>query len=300
MKRLIRPLVDEAARAWRVGGPPVRAAAVVGLVLMAVGLAHAIGFLVAGGPWQGPVAWRKPFAFGLSFGLATVIVAWIVTRLAVGRRTAWLLLVPYALASAVEVAWVSVQRARGVPSHFNNSTFVDEMAFIGGGVTVSVIVVVLAVVLALALRRPAAPPALASAIRSGLAILLVSQAIGGAMIQRGIASLDAGGPASHAISPAGDLKVSHALAMHAIQVLPAVALWLMAGERTASTARTVVRLFALGYAGVVAASLAQAATGRAVTDPAPIALVLVAAAVLVVAAAGRSARLEWPESSRGA
>ena len=300
MSRLVGPLVDEAVRAWRVGGPPVRTAAVVGLVLMVVGLAHGARFLVAGGAWQGPVAWRKPFAFGLSFGLTAVTVAWIFTRLDVGRRTAWLLLVPYALASSVEVTWVSVQRARGVPSHFNNATPADELAFIGGGVSVSLIVVVLAVVLGLAWRRPAAPPALASAIRSGLAILLVSQSIGGVMIQRGIASLDAGGPASHAISPAGDLKVSHALAMHAIQVLGAVALWLMAGERTAATARTVVRLFAAGYAGVVTASLAQAATGRAVTDQAPVTLVLLAAAVLVVAAAGRSARLEWPSSSRGA
>lgn len=298
VRRVVQPLVDECTRAWRLGGPPVRAAATVGLGLMLVGLAHGVAFVVAGGAWEGPVAWRKPFAFGLSFGLTAITVAWMVTRLDIGRRAAWLLLTPVALAATVEVAWVTVQRARGVPSHFNDGSPADELAFIlAGGVAVGVMAIALVVVFGLSWRRPASPPALTSAIRAGLAILLLSQALGGLMIQRGIASLDAGGPATHAIAPAGDLKVSHALAMHAIQVLPALALWLMAAERTSASARIAVRLVALGYAGVVAASLAQAAVGRSVTDPAPVSLVLAAAAaLLVLAGIGLFSRLGSPPS----
>ena len=132
----------------------------------------------------------------------------------------------FSTAATIEVGWVSVQRARGVASHFNDATAADALAFsLAGGVSVGFIAVVLTVLFVLSWRRTA-PPALATAIRSGLAILLVSQAVGSQMISRGIASLEDGGPANHAVAPAGDLKVSHAVAMHAIQVLPALALWL--------------------------------------------------------------------------
>ncbi len=268
-RRVVDPLRDEVVRGWRTGGTPVRVAAVIGLALMVVGLLHGIAFLVAGGAWQGPVAWRKPFAFGLSFGLTTVTVAWIVWRLELGRKLAWLLLVLFSTAATIEVGWVSLQRARGVASHFNDDTAADALAFsLAGGVSVGFIAVVLTVLFVLSWRRTA-PPALATAIRSGLAILLVSQAVGSQMISRGIASLEDGGPATHAVAPAGDLKVSHAVAMHAIQVLPALALWLTAATPASPRARLVVRLTAVAYALLVAATLALAASGRAVTDLIP-------------------------------
>ncbi len=263
---VVRPLTDEVRRAWQVGGAPVRAAAVVGLVLMLVGAVHAVAFAVAGGPWQGPVAWRKPFAFGLSFGLTTVTVAWVVTRLDLRRWIAWVLLGAFSLAATTEVAWVTVQRARGVASHFNDDTPADQLAFtVAGGMSVSVIALVLAALFVLSWRRTA-PPTLASAIRSGLAILLVSQVVGSQMIARGIASLGDGGPATHAVPPAGDLKVSHAVAMHAIQVLPAVALWVMTARRTTAGGRRLVRGVAVVYALVVGATLLLAANGRSLTE----------------------------------
>jgi hypothetical protein len=40
----------------------------VGALLVASGLFHLTVFLVDGGPWAGPISWRKPATFGLSFG----------------------------------------------------------------------------------------------------------------------------------------------------------------------------------------------------------------------------------------
>jgi hypothetical protein len=40
----------------------------VGVFLVASGLFHLTVFLVDGGPWAGPISWRKPATFGLSFG----------------------------------------------------------------------------------------------------------------------------------------------------------------------------------------------------------------------------------------
>ena len=48
----------------------------VGLVLIASGLVHLVVFAVDGGPWDGPVSWRKPVTFGLSFGVTLIAVTW--------------------------------------------------------------------------------------------------------------------------------------------------------------------------------------------------------------------------------
>jgi hypothetical protein len=282
LNRLLNPVLEEGRRTWRTGGPPVRVAVVVGTLLMVAGILHGLGFLVLGGPWQGPVAWRKPFAFGLSFGLAALTVAWITTHLALGRRARWLLLGPLSVAVTVEVAWVSVQRARGVPSHFNNSTPADALAFnVAGGGSVAVVVLILLALTVLSWARSATSPVLASSIRSGLAILLVAQSVGGTMIERGIASQAAGGVATHSISPDGDLKLSHAVAMHAIQVLPLLAMWLLAGSLPGRLARTLVRAASGGYVLLTAATLLLAVQGRSVLEPTASALALGAAGLVL-------------------
>jgi hypothetical protein len=49
-------------------------------------------FLVDGGPWEGPVSWRKPTTFGISFGLTLITIAWVSSYLVMRPRTrAWLL-----------------------------------------------------------------------------------------------------------------------------------------------------------------------------------------------------------------
>jgi hypothetical protein len=78
--------------AWRLVGPALRFAHVVGGVLILVDLAH----LAA---WQGPISLRKPTTFGISFGLTTITLAWITGHLQITDRTRWLLLGPLAVAA---------------------------------------------------------------------------------------------------------------------------------------------------------------------------------------------------------
>jgi hypothetical protein len=85
------------AGAWRQAGPAQRFASLVGGALVLVGLAHLTAWLVAGGAWQGPVSFRKPTTFGISFGLTTSTLAWVTGRLRIADRTRWLLLGPLAL-----------------------------------------------------------------------------------------------------------------------------------------------------------------------------------------------------------
>jgi hypothetical protein len=260
---------------WRQARPPQRFAYVVGATLIVVGLAHLAAWLLVGGPWAGQVSFRKPTTFGVSFGLTTITLAWVTGHLRVSDRARWWLLGPLAAANTYEVVWVAVQRWRGVASHFNFATPLDTGLFVAGGVAIAVTVTVIVVLTVLAFTAMQATPSMALAIRAGLLILLVAQGVGGWMIQHGA------GPASDGATTglttfgaAGVMKVPHAVAIHAIQVLPALA-WLL--SFTTLTERRRVNLMgiaALGYVALVVVSLVQTATGMAPLDVGALAAVL--------------------------
>ncbi len=55
---------------------------------------HVIVYAVDGGPWAGPVSWRKPILFGFSFGVTLASLGWAAGRMRLTRRAGWLLLGP--------------------------------------------------------------------------------------------------------------------------------------------------------------------------------------------------------------
>ncbi|MDT8911774.1 hypothetical protein [Amycolatopsis sp. PS_44_ISF1] len=218
------PIETAVGRIWRDGRPVERAAYVVGAVLFAGGLVNAVVLLVSGGTWLGPVSLRKAVTFGLSFGLTLATVAWATSYLTVRGRTA--LLGSFLFACVAEVALVTVQAWRGVPSHFNFETGVDTAVSLtlaaGGGV---IVLAGLGFTVA-AFRSPGAmPPSRRVAVRFGLLVLVLALATGAVMIARGVGEARGGDPQS-AYTTAGALKPLHAVAMHAILVLPGLA-WLL-------------------------------------------------------------------------
>jgi hypothetical protein len=261
---------------WHEARPYQRLGYLVGGALILVGLGHLVAWLVVGGAWQGPVSFRKPTTFGVSFGLTTITLAWVAGHLRISDWTGWLLLVPLAVADTSEVVWVSVQRWRGVASHFNDDTALDNLLFIVmGGAAVAVTATVVVVMTVLAFTSMRASPSMALAIRAGLLILLVAQGVGGWMIQHGLGLADTGvTDGLTTFGAAGVMKVPHAVSMHGIQVLPALA-WLLSFAALPEPRRVgLVGIAALGYAALVVVSLLQTATGVAPLD------VGVAAAVL--------------------
>jgi hypothetical protein len=249
---------------WHQAKPYQRLGYLVGSALILVGAGHLIAWLLVGGAWAGPISFRKPTTFGVSFGLTTITLAWVAGQLRISERTGWLLLGPLAAADTYEVVWVAVQRWRGVASHFNFDTGLDTWLFLAGGVAIAVTVMVIVVLAVLAFTAMQALPSMALAIRAGLLILLVAQAVGGWMIQHGV------GPASDGATtglttfgPAGVMKVPHAVGIHAIQVLPALA-WLLSFAAIDERQRLLlVRAATLGYLALVAVSLAQTVAGVA-------------------------------------
>jgi hypothetical protein len=214
------------------------------------GLLHLLIQLLDDRPWSGPVSWRKPGTFGLSFGITLAAMIVVSARLDLRGRTRAALLWVLAIDSLVEVGGITVQAWRDVPSHLNRSTAPDAaiagMLAVGG----AVLIVVLGWFAAVAVRRPVDGPAdMCLAVRVGLGVLMTGLGAGAAMIARGVVEQRSGTTPSQVYADIGFLKGFHGVTLHAVVVLPALALLL---EHTPMAARTRTSL-------VIAASCAYGA-----------------------------------------
>lgn len=232
-----------------------------GLLLVLSGLVHLGVFAVDGGPWEGPVSWRKPVTFGLSFGLTLIAVTWVTSYLRVGPWLRSALLLVFAADCVVEVGGITLQAWRRVPSHLNMETPFDTAVSmtlaVGGGVLVALLTVF---AVASFRHRPTGPAGMPLAVRSGFAILLVALASGAAMIARGVVLTRTGHQeaAYHSTAP---LKPLHGVSLHAVLVLPALA-WLL--SRSPWSERTRRRIVATAV-GCYAAAVAGAGVGAVLT-----------------------------------
>ncbi|MGQ4388051.1 hypothetical protein [Streptomyces sp. SAS_270] len=227
-----------------------------GAVLTLSGLAHLMVFAVDGGPWEGPVSWRKPVTFGLSFGLTLIAITWVTSYLRIGTRLRTTLLVVFAADCVVEVGGITLQAWRRVPSHLNMETTFDTAVSMTLAVGGGVLVVLLTVFAVASFRhRPAGPSGMPLALRSGFALLLVALVSGAAMIARGVVLTRTGHQeaAYHSTAP---LKPLHGGSLHAVLVLPALA-WLL--SRTSWSERTGQRVLYAAVGCYVAAVLGAGA-----------------------------------------
>lgn len=196
-----------------------RVSYLVSALLVASGLIHLGILLATHGSWYGPVSWRKPMTFGLSFGLTLATITWLTSYV---RVRAWLL-GAFAAACVLEVALITVQAWRRTPSHFNLSTPFDGVIArtlaAGGAVLVGVIVVLTAMAFR---RQPETAASMRLAIRAGLVILDVAMLSGAVMIVIGMTRVF-GGDQQGAYAAGAQLKPLHGATMHAVLVLPLLA-----------------------------------------------------------------------------
>ncbi|MGW0873963.1 hypothetical protein ACWD3Z_26175 [Streptomyces sp. NPDC002740] len=224
------------------------------LLLILSGLVHLVVFAVDGGPWNGPVSWRKPVTFGLSFGVTLLAVVRVTSYVRVGPRLRAVLLGVFAADCVVEVAGITLQAWRGVPSHLDMETPFDTAVSMTLAVGGGVLVVLLARFAVASFRhRPTGPAGMALAVRSGFAILLVALASGAAMIARGVV-LTRTGHQEAAYHSTASLKPLHGVSLHAVLVLPALA-WLLSRTPWSESVRRRIVAAAVGcYVAAVAAA----------------------------------------------
>ncbi len=205
-------------------------------VLIVSGCLHLVWLVLTGADWNGPLSLRKPALFGISAGLTTWSIAWVMTklyphrldRLAAGAMAGSLLL---------EVGLITMQQWRGVPSHFNHTTPFDSTV---EAIMLGLILFVTAGIGWLTLRSFRLPPmdrSCAMALRGGLWLLTLSCGLGIMVTILGAQNLAAGKP-PEAWGPAGVLKYPHGAALHAIQTLPMLS-WLLRNMRVHDPTRLV-------------------------------------------------------------
>ncbi|MEU1188621.1 hypothetical protein [Streptomyces sp. NPDC005859] len=223
-------------------------------LLILSGLVHLAVFAVDGGPWNGPVSWRKPVTFGLSFGVTLLAIVRVTPYVCVGPRLRTALLGVFTADCVVEVGGITLQAWRGVPSHLDMETHFDTAVSMTLAVGGGVLVVLLTVFAVASFRHPPTGPAgMALAVRSGFAILLVALASGAAMIARGVV-LTRTGHQEAAYQSTASLKPLHGVSLHPVLVLPALA-WLLSRTPWSETVRwRIVAAAVWCYAAAVTAA----------------------------------------------
>ena len=269
--RNVTTIPSTLGQAWNQRQPALAKAGWVCLCLMLPTLvAHALDTRTL----MGVGVWVKPLKFQLSLAVYLLTLAWLFPlagpAYAQGRGGRFVVWGPIA-AAAFELAYIGTMAARGEPSHFNLTTPLRAVMYqlMGAGATVLTLA---AAVLAfgIARQRPhALPPALHLAVVLGLATSFVFGTVGGFVIGSGSSSLVGGLPQAGDVPGLGwsrqfgDLRVSHFLALHAMQLVPAWA-WLLCRwlpfNRTAAVAGTAV--FSAAYIAAIVATLAQALAGQ--------------------------------------
>jgi hypothetical protein len=237
--------------------PIERSCYVIGAALMLAGLAHLMVAAIDTRPWSGPLSWRKPVTFGLSFGITLIAITWVSSYLRTTQRVRSSLLGIFAVDCIVEVLGITIQAWRHVPSHFNTESTFDSVIAYGLAAGGAVLIVVLGSFAILAFRgRIEGPPSMRLALQLGFALLLAGLASGVAMIVRGTSLVRSGDPSGY--SAAGYLKWFHGITLHAVLVLPLLAWWLSRRHATETTRVRVVAGAGAAYVFVALVALIQA------------------------------------------
>jgi hypothetical protein len=170
----------------------------------------------------------------------------------------------------VEMVLITLQAARGVPSHFNNSSPLNAVVFGIMGSMIAVNTMLVAhVTIQFYWARPPLPAAYLWGIRLGLTMFILASLEGFVMVGRmshavGVAD---GGPGLSFVNwstEGGDLRIAHFIGMHALQVIPLVGYFLSRPSMAAHTARPATWLwaFALGYSVVALLLFLYALAGQ--------------------------------------
>ena len=219
--------------------------------------------------------WIKPMKFFASITIFLWTMAWFMPE-ADPRHARRLRVIRWTIVTSMvgEIVLISLQSARGTTSHFNIRTGFDAVVFQTMGALILVNTIAVAAFLrSLRTERPAPRAGYWRGLRLGLVVFVIGSLEGFVMVANLAHSVPGpdGGPGLPFVNwstTGGDLRVAHFLALHAMQLLPLAGYVLDRTWPVGATARArVVSAMALAWAGVVAAVLWQAASGRPLGVP---------------------------------
>ena len=290
-------------------------------LLMIAALAGAvIGLAVDPRIITGAPAWLKPAKFATSIAIYTFTLAWIFSVIPEWVRTRRIVEWTTAVALVGEMVLISLQALRGTTSHLNVATVFDGVVFTIMGAAI-VVQTLSTVAVGVALwRHQFADRALGWALRLGMITTIIGAMTGGLMTQptgqqlaaarageritvvgaHTVGAPDGGSglPGTGWSTDHGDLRVPHFIGLHALQVLPIVALVL-----ARRTVRDLVRVrltitAAASYVALFGILLLQALRGQSVLNPDALTMALLGAWALATAAAAAVSALHLQQVRR--
>lgn len=214
--------------------------------------------------------WIKPIKFAASIGFYLWTLAWFIVYVPKPRWAVQVIRWGVAVVMTIEMACIALQAARATTSHYNNATHFDGMVFQTMGIMIVInSLLVLMLLILFFVQKPEIPRAYLWGIRLGLLLLLLGSAEGGIMIAQrahtvGAADGGAGLPLVNWSTRGGDLRIAHALGLHALQLLPLAGFAIGRWQQNQPPRRHVAYLlvFALIYVAVTALLFWQAMRGR--------------------------------------
>jgi hypothetical protein len=307
---------DELRGLWRASAPLTAAG---GLMLAAFAVTL-VGLWADPRTILGAPAWLKPAKFAISIAIFSLTMAWMLTLIPEWRRVARVAGGATAAILLLEFAIISTQAWRGTTSHFNVGTPLDASLFGVMGTAILLQTFTTVAVAVATWRTRFGDRALGWALRLGLVVSIVGASTGGLMTRPTAAQLEAaavsrpavlgahtvGGPDGGPGLPGtnwstehGDVRVAHFVGLHAMQVLPSLALWLRRrGTDDVRRVRT-VWVAAASYGAIFLIVLAQALRGQSLVRPDALTIGMLAAwavaSLAAFAAAARGARVRQRE-----
>lgn len=215
-------------------------------------------------------AWIKPMKFMFSIAIYLWTIAWFTEYV---RKPRWAMTAISAVIGTVmiiESSCLLLQAARGTSSHFNVATGFDAAVFQTMGAMIGIDMLMSVLVLALFIRPSVnLSPVYLWSIRLGFVIFLTGGAIGGVMISNHAHTFGApdGGPGVPFLNwstVAGDLRIAHGLALHALQLLPLIGYAISRWSRVHHDSLRIAMLatVSLAYVLAVYGTYRQAIDGR--------------------------------------
>lgn len=249
-----------------------------------------VGLLVDPRQITGMEAWAKPLKFSLSILLYSVTWAWLIAHLPRWRRIAHVAGTVVAVALIVEQVLIVGAAAAGTTSHFNVSTPLASAVWGVMAISITTLYVCTFVTTIAVFFLRLSTRSTTIAVRAGALIALAGMGLAYLMTGptaaqladfRGIAGahtvgLADGGPGLPVLgwsTVGGDLRIPHFIGMHALQLLPLLAVllgWLGRRWHPLADDRVRTRLVVVAtaaYAAVLALVTVQALAGQSIVRP---------------------------------
>jgi len=212
--------------------------------------------------------WVKPMKFSISGGIYILTAGFLITLYPFSKRKRNIVNNIISWSLAIEIIIVVLQAARGVRSHYNQSSLFDGILFGMMGLFISIIVFTMIFFIVETIRlRLNTPRPVQWAILLGWLVVLFGSWVGGQMIGQmshnvGVPDGGEGLPWINWSTIAGDLRIAHFFGLHGIQIIPLFA-WILTNKWKASikAKNGVVILFGLLYASWIALTFYQAKLG---------------------------------------